>query len=165
MTEDLEICHLVSGLIASATIGNDLLTAHMQGEESMKSFLKRRLLNSEVPFHEPLKKLNLASFSSSKLSKVKISGKDVTIKADRDLFARLLIVAQKRCMDLSEVFDYSLGPPSLVSLACVDGSLGKTDKYKLLESLTKDIDVPTEDVPPISAIIVDGNIAVCKISS
>lgn len=57
-------------------------------------------------------------------------------------------------MDLSEVFQYSLGPLPW-SLASVDGSLGKTNKSKLLESLTKDIE-PVEDVPPTSAIIVDG---------
>lgn len=75
------------------------------------------------------------------------------VKADRDLFAGLLVVVQKSSMDLSEVFEYSLGPLPWF-LASVDGSLGKTDKSKLLESLTKDVD-PAEDVPPTSAIIVD----------
>ena len=120
----------------------------------MKSFFTKRLLSSEVPFHNPLKKLKLSNFSSSKHSKVKVSGKDIMVKADRDLFARLLVVAQRRSMDLSEVFQYSLGPLPWL-LASVDGSLGKTNKSKFLESLTKDIE-PVEDVPPTSAIIVDG---------
>ena len=75
------------------------------------------------------------------------------IKADRNLFARLLVVAQKRSVDLREVFEYSLGPLPW-SLASADGSLGKTDKPKLMESLTKNIE-PIEDVPATSAIIVD----------
>lgn len=97
------------------------------------------MLSSDVPFHDPLKKLKLVSFTSSTLSKVKISGKDVMIKADRNLFARLLIAAQKRSMDLREMFEYSLGPVPW-SLASADGSLCKTDKSKLLESLTKEIE-------------------------
>lgn len=71
-----------SGLTATAQIENDLLTAHKRGKEAMKSFFTKRLLSSEVPFHDPLKKLKLSNFSSSKLSKVKISGKDIMVKAD-----------------------------------------------------------------------------------
>lgn len=112
------------------------------------------MLSSEVSFHDPIKKLKLTNFASSTLSKVKITGKDVMIKADRNLFTRLLVVAQKRSMDLRNVFEYSLGPLPW-SPASADGSLCKTDKSKLLESLTKDIE-PAEDVPPTAAIIVDG---------
>jgi len=112
------------------------------------------LLSSDVPFHDPIKKLKLVSFTSSTLSKVKISGKDVMIKADRNLFARLLIAEKKRSMDLREMFEYSLGPVPW-SLISADGSLCKTDKSKLLESLTKEIE-PVEDVSPTSAIIIDG---------
>jgi len=85
--------------------------------------------------------------------KAKISGQDIMIKADRNLFARLLIAAQKRSMDLREMFEYSLGPFPW-SLASADGSLCKTDKSKLLESLTKEIE-PVEDVSPTSAMIID----------
>ena len=76
------------------------------------------------------------------------------IKADRNLLSLLLIVAQKRYMDLDEVFEYSLGPLPW-PLASTDGSLGKTDKSKLMESLMTHIEL-VEDVPPTSAIIVDG---------
>ena len=153
-TDEVELYHLASGSTATTQIENDLLTAHQQGEEAMKSFFKTRLLSNEVPFHGPLKKLKLANFSSSKVSKVKIAGKDTMIKADRDLFARLLVVAQRRSMNLSDLFQYSLGPLPW-SLASADGSLAKTDKSKLLEILTKDIQL-VEDVPPTSAIIIDG---------
>lgn len=70
------------------------------------------------------------------------------INADRNLLVHLLVVAQTRSMDLCEVFEYSLGLLSW-SLASADGSLGKTNKSKLLELLTKDIDL-IEDFPPTS---------------
>lgn len=41
------------------------------------------------------------------------------------------------------------------SLASTDGTLGKTDKSKLLEPLTNQVG-PAEDVPPTAAWIVDG---------
>ena len=56
------------------------------------------------------------------------------LKAERNLFARLLVVTQTRDMDLQEVFKYSLGPLPWY-LASADGSLCKTVKSKLLESL------------------------------
>ena len=56
-------------------------------------------------------------------------------------------------MDLRAVFKHSLGPlPS--SLASTDETLGKTDKSKLLEPLTNQVE-PAEDVPPTAAWIVD----------
>ena len=76
------------------------------------------------------------------------------LKADRDLFARLLVVAQTRDRDLRDVLKYPLGPLPW-SLAAVDGSLCKTDKSKLLDSLTQQVE-PAEDVPPTAAWIVDG---------
>lgn len=153
-SDDEEICHLASELTASEKVESDLLTAHEQGKRAMTTFFKRRLLSSEVSFHDPIKKLNLANFTSSALSKVKISGRDFMIKADRNLFARLLVAAQKRSMDLGEVFEYSPAPLPW-SLASADGSFCKTDKSKLLEALSKDIEL-VEDVPPSAAIIVDG---------
>ena len=151
---DEEIYHLASGLTASEKLEHDLLTAHNQGKQAMMEFFRRRLLSPDVSFYDPIKKLKLTNFTSSPHSKIKISGRDIMIKADRNLFARLLLAAQKRSMDLREVFQYPLGPLPW-SLVSADGSLGKTDKSKLLESLTTDIDF-VEDVPPTAAIIVDG---------
>ena len=46
-------------------------------------------------------------FTTKVFSSVKI-GREVMLEADRDLFARLLVVAQAREMDLREVFKYFL---------------------------------------------------------
>lgn len=106
----------------------------------MTAFIRRRLTTNEISFHDPIPKLKLA------FSPVKIGGKEVM------LFARLLIVAQTRDRDLQEVFQYSLGPFPW-SLASVDGSLCKTVKSKLLETLIEGVK-PTD--PPTAALIVDG---------
>ena len=149
-----EICHLASGMAAPKKLEEDLLVAYDKGEEAMTAFIKKRLTTNEVPFYDPIPKLKLATFDSVTLAPVKIGGREVMLKADRDLFARLLVVAQTRDMDLREVFRYSLGPIPW-SLASADGSLCKTNKAKLLESLVKRVE-PAEDVTPTAALIVDG---------
>ena len=151
-TDDL--CHLASGMTASKKVEEDLLRAHDKGTEAVTTFIRKRLTTTEVSFYDPIPKLKLATFDSMTVSSVKIGGKEVMLKADRDLFARLLVVAQTREMDLREVFKYSLGPLPW-SLASTDGSLCKTVKSKLLESLSEGVE-PAEDVPPTTALIVDG---------
>ena len=108
---------------------------------------------NEISFHDPIPKLKLATFDSMPVSSVKIGEKEMMLKADRDLFARLLVVAHTRGMDLQEVFKYSLGPLPW-SLASADGSICKTVKSKLLETLIKGVE-PAEDVPSSVALIVD----------
>ena len=132
----------------------DLLMAYDKRKEAMKTFIERRLVKPEVPFHDPVPMMKLSTFASISLSKVKIGGKEVILKADRDLFARLIVTAQTRKTDLREVFTYSLGPVPW-SLASADGSLCKSVKSKLLESVV-DVVEPAEDIPPTAALIVDG---------
>ena len=120
----------------------------------MSAFIRKRLTTTEVAFYDPIPKLKLATFDSMSVSCVKIGGEEVMLKADRDLFARLLVVARTRDMDLREAFKYSLGPLPW-SLTSADGSLCKTVKSKLLESLIEGVK-PAEDFPPTAASIVDG---------
>lgn len=90
-----ELTHLASGTSATADVAEDLLTAHAEGKMALEVFVENRLITPEVPFQEPLKKQNLKTFSSGgTASTVKVAGRDVMLKADRDLFARLLVAAQ-----------------------------------------------------------------------
>lgn len=91
-----EICDLASGMAAPKKLEEDLLMAYDKGEETMTAFIKKRLTTNEVPFYDPIPKLKLATFDSVTLGPVKIGGRDVILKADRDLFARLLVVAQTK---------------------------------------------------------------------
>ena len=42
--------------------------------------------------------------------KVSVNGKDVVIRADRALFARLLVIREKRGVSIKELIQYFLGP-------------------------------------------------------
>lgn len=63
-------------------------------------------------------------------------------ETDRDLFARLLVVAQMRDMDLQALFKCSPCPLPW-SLASADGSFCKPVKCKLLETMIEG-DEPAE---------------------
>lgn len=148
-----ELCHLASGMTASEHLERDLLSAFDRGKGALMEFIQKRLVSNEVGFYDPISHVGLANFTPVSKS-IKISGTDVALKADRNLFARLLVIAQTRDMDLREVFKHSLGPLPW-SLSSTDGTLGKTDKSKLLELLTNQVE-PAEDVPSTAAWIVDG---------
>ena len=77
----------------------------------------------------------------------------VVLKAGRSLFARMLIIAQRRLLNIPKVFQYGLGPLPW-SLATGDGRLYKTPKSKLLQLLEHGTE-PAENVPLRAAVIVD----------
>ena len=56
------------------------------------------------------------------------------LKADRGLFARMIVMAQNRQMDMGAVLTYALGPLPW-SLAVTHGTLAKTTKSTLLHIL------------------------------
>ena len=86
--------------------------------------------------------------------KITIKGRDVSIRADRDLFGRLLVIREKRGIETKELLKYSLGPIAL-SLANTNGTIYKTDKSKLLHKLEKKIP-HLEEIPNQSARVYDG---------
>lgn len=81
--------------------------------------------------------MKLKTFAALKAKKsCKIKDKTLTLKADRDVFARLLVICGKREVSLKEVLIFSLGPIPW-SLATSDGGFVKTVKSKLLEAIEK----------------------------
>ena len=83
-----------------------------------------------------------------------IKRKEQILRADRNLFARMTVIAQTRYMDMREVLKYTLGPLTS-SLATPEGLHVKTSKYKLAEALEKDVG-PCAEEPDVSVYILDG---------
>lgn len=54
-----DICHLASGMTAPKKVEKDLLMAYDKGEEAMASFIRKRLMTTEVSFYVPIPKLKL----------------------------------------------------------------------------------------------------------
>ena len=106
---------LINVATASPKVREDLEQARHVGEQAMEEFIKERLLPGTVSFHAPLTKLKLSTFAS--LVKSTAHGRNVPVHADRQLFARMLVISQSREKDLQHVLSFSLGslPWSLAS--------------------------------------------------
>ena len=135
---DASIVNLSSGVAASEDVASDLLAAQCIGNTAFEEFVAQRLTSSSVSFFDVIHKLKLKTFRNMKRSKTVGQGdRAVVMSADRDLFARMLVICQSRQLDLRNVLTYCLGPLPL-ALATADGSLNKTDKAKLLHILEDD---------------------------
>ena len=152
--DHVNLCSISSGVVVTDDIAANLLHAYAIGERHFIQFVNERLKLSNVNFYFPLPKLKLKTFSALLKSKsVKVKGHEVIVRADRHLFARLLVVALTRALNLREVLCYELGPVPW-SIASVNGSLVKTAKSKLLELLEKNVP-PAENVPSDAAWMID----------
>ena len=58
-----ELISLSTGTVAPSDIANDLLTAKARGKTAYKNFQDERIELSEKPFHDPLPKQKLKTFS------------------------------------------------------------------------------------------------------
>ena len=84
---------------------------------------------------------------------VSVNDRNVINRSDRSLFARLLIIREKRGVLLNKLLQYSLGPV-VWSLATPNGTVFKTVKSKLLTSLENKINL-VDQLPPNTPRIYD----------
>ena len=84
----------------------------------------------------------------------KAGDKQVILKADRNLFAKMILIRQTRKLDMRDVLSHRLGPIPL-ALATPIGTLRKTAKCALAKKLRKD-QSPVESIADNSACITDG---------
>lgn len=134
----------------------------------MKTFLKKRSQTNEVSYWDAIPKLSIKTFSSmTKKVKVKAGDeKSITVHADRDLFGRLLIVANTRQINLMDVLSYELSPIPC-SLAHQDGSLRKNTKSHLAGIIGKLVTVvpQLQPSPENTVSILDGMAVIQMIKS
>ncbi|KAG0697409.1 hypothetical protein GWK47_003028 [Chionoecetes opilio] len=87
--------------------------------------------------------------------------KEAILKADRNLFGQMILVAENRKLKMSDVLAHPLGPLPW-ALASGDGSLRKTNKAALARELERNVS-PAEVIPEPSATIIDGMSLVQKL--
>lgn len=149
---------LFTGKVATPDVEHDLLCAKDTGKEAYKTFREQRLQSDppKVKFHDKLKKLKMKTFShqNKKVTIKNGTNQEVILKADRRLFAQMIIVAESRNLQMREVLSHPLGPLPW-SLATPDGLLRKTNKASLAKELQKDIDA-ADVIPQPSACVIDG---------
>ena len=86
---------------------SDLVRAKDVGEDVYKTFREQRLEcdSPNVKFHDIMKKAKLKAFTDlSKKTKVKASNnQEVVLKAEKILFAQMIVIAVCRNLQMSEV--------------------------------------------------------------
>ena len=98
-------------------------------------FIEQRIKHNHIGFYEKIKKNKLKTFTTMlSTQKVSVNGGDVVIRADRALFARLLVIREKRGVSIKELLQYSLSPIAW-SLATPEGNTFKSVKSKLQNAL------------------------------
>ena len=62
-------------------------------------------------FYDPIKKLKLQTFSVLRKRTVCKAGtnRELVLKADNQVFGQMLLIAQKRKLDMKDVLEYPLG--------------------------------------------------------
>ena len=98
---------------------------------------QERLVERTVPYWDPKKKLNLATFSSYVKpiqTSTKKNEKTETLKYHQDLLSRLITVSRSRYIDLKKVLSYELAPVPL-ALFHARGEMRQTNKSEILKEL------------------------------
>ena len=86
---------------------------------------------------------------------------ETVLRADRNLFALMIIIAESRNLQMQDVLKHPLGPLP-ASLACNNGFPHKTNKAQLGKEIEKLIQ-PTEEVARPSTYLIDGMALVQKL--
>ena len=114
----------------------DMEQAYAIGEAKLMSFLKERVLVDEPDIYSPMTIEKLKTFTSMSkgIASKNSSAAHCTLKNDRDLFARLLLIGKSRNIDTQELLSYAVKSAPLL-FANINGSMVKTDKAKLMHAV------------------------------
>ena len=124
------IVNLVSGLVAPDDVVANLVGAFDKGNVTFKQFVSNKLLVDKPDIFSLIAKQKLKTFVSIKkpAARVTSKGEIISLKANRNTFARLFMIGQKRSIDVPEMLSHCLGPYPL-SLATAAGNICKTTRY------------------------------------
>ena len=105
------IC-LSTSKMASEDVVGDLLQAKHLGERAFQSFSKERLEANppKVRFHDSMSKAMLKTFKhmNKKVELRKGTVKEIVLKADRAMFAQMIVIAETRQLSMKEVLSHPL---------------------------------------------------------
>ena len=151
---------LSTGKVASSEVRDDLLRAKDVSEEGYKAFREQRFECNppNLKFHDTMKKAKLKTFTDlNKKIKVKASNnQEVVLKAKKRLFAQMIVIAECRNLQMSELLAHPLGPLQwTLAISNPDGTLRQTNKASLAKELHKNIQAADAISQP-SPCLIDG---------
>ena len=148
---------LSSGVTAPDDVVSDLSSAFDKGNEAFTQLVSNKLLVEEPDIFSTIPKMKLKTFDvlNKPVSRMTSKGKVVSLKTDRNTFARLFVIGQKRSIDVQQMLSFCHGPYPL-SLATVTGGICKTTKARLLQSFQSEFpDCIVDNFPDASCVLID----------
>ena len=120
------LVNLATAAMATTDIANDLVNSSKIGEAAYQEFKINRLEKDEASrsdfFATMIKQKLKTLLCDLYTKKLKCKGREIVLKADRNLFGHMIVVAQSREIDMKQVLSHPLGPIPW-ALANGDGSL------------------------------------------
>ena len=100
------------------------MEAQEREKAAVNDFVKERLIKKETKYHDKIKQQKLRTFETLYVVNVRVDKeKTVSIKADRDLFRRVVVALESgREVDIGELLERELSSVPL-SLARIDRKL------------------------------------------
>lgn len=92
------IVNLSSGVVTPDDVVTDLLDAFDKGNDGFEQFVSNKLLVDDPDIFNPIAKQKIKTFASIKkpVTRLTYKGQFVSLKANRNTFARLFMVGQRR---------------------------------------------------------------------
>ena len=107
-----ELVNICSGVVADENTADELTDTYIKGNEKAEQVMESKILCEEPDIFSPSTTMKLQTFKT--LTKPKATktafGKIVPIKNDCKFWARLVLIAKNRKLDLREVFSYANQP-------------------------------------------------------
>ena len=89
----------------------DFLRAEQVRKLQAERLIEERNKINDIGFYKTIKKNKLKTFTSMLATeKFAVKDKEVVIRADRDVFARLLVIREIREVSMKDFLTYPLGP-------------------------------------------------------
>ena len=103
-----DLMSISTGLVASDSVKRDLQSAPEKGKAATNDFIKNCLTNDQIDIFHPIKKMKLKTFQDmSRVKSAKINSKVMDLKHNQTLFARLLVIAQSRKINVRHLLTFS----------------------------------------------------------
>ena len=133
-----QLYNLSSGVLKEDGV-KELLMIEESGSVAAREFLEKRLLTSEVDFHDPIPRVKIPTFQETYV-KISKHGSEKIVHANRDIISHLLSFSIKfeKPIDFRHALKYPLYPVPL-SMAFPDGSKRDSSKSKLLHEIIKNV--------------------------
>ena len=132
---DEELCSVSTGSVPSPIAIDDTCYAKEKGKKVYQDFAKERLSEDRSKtFFDTIPKMKLETFANKTVKSKTSTEKEIELKADKNLFSLMTIVAQTRQLDMKKVFCHPFGPVPW-ALSTSSGSMQKTSKAVLSQAI------------------------------